>query len=225
MSELFFNIVEITVYVCFTIVSILLVSYSIFYFGKKKIEKRKKEKEKKEALKNITNWILSICKENKKIMTAMWSLLYEHNRDWFKSDEQRVICFFTVERSIRLSIEESVFFQSMRKVIFMCIGFFADELQKVYSAEEEMQKELKEKQIQNQKLSDSEFFEKLKFIDSKISRKAKDTEIPMDLQKLGFLDTDHIKEYKSIFLLFNPEKETERKNPDNSKDWEAKDED
>ena len=206
MSDLFFNVFEITVYVGITVVSILLVSYSIFKFVNKKIEKGKKEAEKEaeieKSIRRVASWI-SVVAENEKIQLEIRKTI----------SGEGIIISSEVKKILGQSLQNKEIFKSMKKIIFMCLGIYINKLQKIFSVEENIQKKLKTMKEKNQKLSDSKFFSFLNVVEDKISmREDAEKFVTKSLEKLGFLNTENINEYRNILLLFNPEKDIERKN-------------
>lgn len=217
MSEISFqNIFWMTYYVVLSLIIIFSFCKLGLIFFRKQMKKIKKEKEKKEAIRIIADWIFSIGEENEKIRNMISTIVKQHGGELVGDVKLIGYSLFGVRRSVTLSIEESVFFQPMKKIIFMCLGVYANNLQNIFSAEENIQKKLKKIKEKEQKLSDVEFFNYINIISMKISeRKEVEEKIAKNLEKLGFLNTGNINEYRNIFLLFNPKitKETERKNP------------
>ena len=171
----------------------------------------KKEKEMKEAIKIVADWIFSIGEENEKIRNMISTIVKRHGGEWVGDVKLIGYSLFGVRRSITLSIEESVFFQPMKKVIFMCLGVYANNLQNIFSEEENVQKKLKKIKKEGQKLSDKEFFNCINIISIKISeRKEVEEKIAKSLARLGFIEDKYMSDYRNIFLLFNPEKNIDK---------------
>lgn len=215
MSEISFqNIFWMTYYVVLSLIIIFSFCKLGLIFFRKQMKKIKKEKEKKEAIRIIADWIFSIGEENEKIRNMISTIVKQQGGELIGDVKLIGYSLFGVRRSISLSIEESVFFQPMKKVIFMCLGVYANNLQNIFSAEENVQKKLKKIKEKEQKLSDAEFFNYINIISMKISeRKEVEEKIVKNLARLSFIEDKYMSDYRNIFLLFNPNKDVERKNP------------
>jgi len=184
-------------------------SFKILYLLEKEVgkifKKRKEEAKIKKSIYHVSNWIFSIAMENKKIETKlekMISKLLNNSESLFLNAAMGVI-YSNIEKALCLSLKKEEDFESMKDIIFMCLGICFSKLQKIFFVEENVQKKLKTMKEKNQKLSDKKFPYYLSFLDTKIQKKEESEKIIKSLTRLGFIEDKYMSDYKNILILFN----------------------